>query len=1103
MIENMQGESSQSDAAGRVKGLVMLVLLLATAAGFIPSAAAVDETFDLHIRPYCKPGNLCGYATEQDMQLKILEAVQEMNLEFAVARISFRPIIFPIDDTVSDYYETPGCSIPDGDRVCDDFATGCGRDTDCNSNGCRYCTGDCVCEDVSQTCSDWGDCTGILGGSCGPRSWQRQKKWRREVADLNPNAITIMVTPPNRSCCSPIPDLTTPNDPNMITSGIYCNAYYGKSARDIGSLWAHEMSHHFCLRHPFTFQDPIEVAPNPVNHEGDGLVDTPPDPSGPEGSDHPLVCPDYSPCQTSNDCFAFGECSKRNNVFGDQRDFCLKLKLYGASDDGSPNRSHCNALCRRCINGPCDLASTTGNLSVPGYQPLEHVAPSYYGADCRAPFVLNGQPFFAFSQDQLDGIASCRSDIPDRANLPEVCGALGGDSDHDGICDDGDGSGTAGDNPCDSLQTTGCDDNCRLKRNTPQSDLDDDGDGDACDLCAANGSPTGDMDNDGIGDLCDPDRDGDGCANGVDQHPDQIEFVEKTVTYTGCSSRVETVAYLESEDSNDPDLSPHCSDLDDDDDGICDVGGPYVFLPGNGVPTGGCARGTNGYDPCPVTPGVVCDIIDPGPICPPNWLICLLTDCAEYFIKITNLINPAPENEVIIDQFRIVNRSLYLLPPGGMTPSQMALLLQGVASSPAGGAGGIVTDAGWGSGHSVPQIGSTDPQRMEIWSRTTNELVAVVVDQYDPAGIEYGEITRGSVVAVTPGDGAAASILAVSTTYGVGVDPGDSMPDDDGDGRPDWFDNCIMAGNFRQTDADDDGFGNACDADLDGDGIVTSDDVDTMQSCSGADLTLEEFIDEPEEIGGVEHLQPDAAALQLAFDCAAADLNDDRVVDDADLTLAEGMLGNAPGPSAVMNHAPVADAGLDQSLVCGTTVDLDGGASFDPDGHPITCQWSSAGCIIEDPTSCVTAASCPPLDSTVALIVNDGTESSAPDQITITMNCSVPGRIPPTLTISPSASDPANLILDWEADCQGGGQDYAIFEGLIGDPASHMAIDCSDDGGDRSEEITPGPGNRYYIVVPLDPVYEGSYGTDSAGVERPPGSTTCRPVRIVSTCPSP
>ncbi len=55
------------------------------------------------------------------------------------------------------------------------------------------------------------------------------------------------------------------------------------------------------------------------------------------------------------------------------------------------------------------------------------------------------------------------------------------DSDNDGILDDGDGSGTAGDSPCVSGRTLLCDDNCRLDRNRDQSDLDANGVGSVCD----------------------------------------------------------------------------------------------------------------------------------------------------------------------------------------------------------------------------------------------------------------------------------------------------------------------------------------------------------------------------------------------------------------------------------------------------------------------------------------------------------------------------------------------------------------------------------------------------------------------------------------------
>ena len=48
--------------------------------------------------------------------------------------------------------------------------------------------------------------------------------------------------------------------------------------------------------------------------------------------------------------------------------------------------------------------------------------------------------------------------------------------------------------------------------------------------------------------------------------------------------------------------------------------------------------------------------------------------------------------------------------------------------------------------------------------------------------------------------------------------------------------------------------------------------------------------------------------------------------------------------------------------------------------------------------------------------------------------------------------------------------------------------------------LTPGSGDRYYLIVPHNGVFEGSHGVDSSGAQRSPGPSTCLPAAFAA-CP--
>ncbi len=96
----------------------------------------------------------------------------------------------------------------------------------------------------------------------------------------------------------------------------------------------------------------------------------------------------------------------------------------------------------------------------------------------------------------------------------------------------------------------------------------------------------------------------------------------------------------------------------------------------------------------------------------------------------------------------------------------------------------------------------------------------------------------------------------------------DLPTDSDGDGVPDASDNCTLVVNPDQTDSNGDGFGNACDADLNNDNVINVVDLGLLRTV-------------------------------FFTNDADADFNGDGVVNVIDLGVMRQSFFGAPGPSGV------------------------------------------------------------------------------------------------------------------------------------------------------------------------------------------------------------
>lgn len=117
------------------------------------------------------------------------------------------------------------------------------------------------------------------------------------------------------------------------------------------------------------------------------------------------------------------------------------------------------------------------------------------------------------------------------------------------------------------------------------------------------------------------------------------------------------------------------------------------------------------------------------------------------------------------------------------------------------------------------------------------------------------------------------------------------------------------------------------------------------------------------------------------------------------LVVNDGMLSSTPDSLIITtgNSAPIANAGLDQSISVGEIFFLDGSNSSDLDGDSLSYQWSftslpagSSTTLSNASIATPSAAADAPGNYVAQLIVNDGTVDSAPDSIVLSTNNSRP-----------------------------------------------------------------------------------------------------------------